>query len=424
MSDYLPEEVLIKIMTKLPPKSLVRFRCVSKSWNSIITSPFFISIHTEQAMLSESQIIVRRYSKAQNSEVYSLHLDDKHFSDAKRIQIEYPFRDYTRFYYRIVGSSNGVLCLLDDLFGQAYSVVLWNPTIKRKLTLPMPEENVASHMMFVLGFGFDVQNNDYKVVRISYIQEDYEYLVPPAVEVYAVKTGNWRTFNGEVPKNCVVEYFWSQVFINGSVHWVAYRNMGKHDKVENTIMLFNLSQEVFDEMELPNPLKNELPINLNAVFLQGSLAVVQYDERIGSKSCGIWVMKKYGDVESWSKQYYVDLEGIGLILGFRANGDVLLTSRNRGLLSYDHITGKSKDLGIFGTKDSFYVGPYCESLGLLVEGKEARERVPSESDSESECESECESSVEDDEDRFGDVEKSEFRMQHSMFQYLSALLKR
>ncbi|KAL7125612.1 hypothetical protein ABFS83_14G128500 [Erythranthe nasuta] len=412
MSDYLPQEVMIKIMTKLPPKSIVRFRCVSKSWNSIITSPFFISIDTQQATLSESQIIVR------------LHLDDKEFSDEKSIEIEYTFRDYTRFDCRIVGSCNGVLCLSDDLFRQAYSVVLWNPTIKRRLTLPMPEENMASHVMFVLCFVFDVLNNDYKVVRISYIQENYEYLVPPAVEVYAVKTGSWRTFNGEVRKNCVVEYFWSQVVINGSVHWVSYRNMGKHDKVENTIMLFNLSQEVFDEMELPNLLKNELPINLNAVFLEGSLAVVQYDERVGSKSCGIWVMKKYGDVESWSKQYHVDLEGLGLILGFRANGDVLLTARNRGLLSYDHITGKSKDLGIFGTKDSFYMGPYCESLGLLVEGKEARERVPSDSDSDGESESKSDSSVEDDEDRFGDVEKSEFQMQNSMFHYLSALLKR
>ncbi|KAK4420966.1 hypothetical protein Salat_2047100 [Sesamum alatum] len=117
-----------------------------------------------------------------------------------------------------------------------------------------------------------------------------------------------------------------------------------------------------------------------------------------------------------------------MILGFRANGDVLLTARNRGLVSYNPVTGESRDLGIFGTKDSFYVGTYVESLALLLEGKEARERIPSDTDtaseSESESEYEYESSVEDDDDRYGDVEKSEFWMQSSMCQYLTVLLKR
>ncbi|KAI3465865.1 hypothetical protein Pfo_022528 [Paulownia fortunei] len=431
MSDYLPQEVVIKILTKLPPKSLVKFRCVSKTWNLLISSPYFISMYTQQTIISKpftastDQIIIRRYSKAQNSEVYSVHVDNEEFPDDENIRIEYPFRDSTRFYYRIVGSCNGVLCLSDDLFGQADSILLWNPVIKRKVTLPAPQatfENMGSDM-FVLGFGFDVENNDYKVVRIAYVQGDYGYLVPPKVEVYALSIKNWRRIDGEVPKNCVVEYFWSQVLISGNVHWVAYRNMGKQDKVENLIMLFNLSLEVFDEMQLPDALENELPINLNAVVLEGSLAVVQYNERVWSKSCCIWIMKKYGDTESWSKEYYVDLEGgLGMILGVRTNGDILLTARNRGLVSYDPVTGTSADLVLFGTKDSFYVGTYIESLALLAEGKEARERLPSDSDSESD--SECESSVEDDEDRFGDVEKSEFWMQCSMSQYLTALLKR
>ncbi|KAL0328290.1 UNVERIFIED_CONTAM: hypothetical protein Scaly_2261600 [Sesamum calycinum] len=135
--------------------------------------------------------------------------------------------------------------------------------------------------------------------------------------------------------------------------------------------------------------------------------------------------ENYGDGESWSKQYNIEVDGgLGMILGFRANGDVLLTARNRGLVSYNPVTGQGRDLGISGTKDSFYVGTYVESLSLLVEGKEARERIPSDTETESESESECESSVDDDEDRYGDVEKSEFWMQSSMCQYLTVLLKR
>ncbi|KAG8364816.1 hypothetical protein BUALT_Bualt18G0038000 [Buddleja alternifolia] len=431
MSDYLPQEVLIKILTRLPPKCLIKFRCVSKSWNSLISSSYFISMHTHQAILSKAltsttdQIIIRRYSKAHNSEVYSVHIDNEDFTQDRNIIIEYPFRDVTRFYYRIVGSCNGVFCLSDDLFGPTNSILLWNPIIKRKLTLPMPQATSVDmdYFMFVLGFGFDVQNNEHKVVRIAYVQEDYGYAVPPIVEIYALSIGHWNKINAEVPHNCVVEYFWSQVFINGNVHWVAYRNKGKNEKVDNLIMVFNMSLEVFNEMRLPDALVNVLPINLNVIVIQESIAIVAYDERVWSNSCCIWVMKSYGNMESWNKQYFVDLnEGLGMILGCRTNGNVLLTVASGGLVSYNPMTGESVDLAIFGTKDSFYVGTYFESLVLLIEGIEARERVPSESDSESE--SECESSIEDDEDRFGDVEKSEFRMQTCVSQYLTALLNR
>ncbi|KAL0301403.1 UNVERIFIED_CONTAM: F-box protein [Sesamum radiatum] len=407
MSDYLPQEVLIKILARLPPVSLIKFRCVSKSWNLLIASPFFISMQIEQAILSKpvdagtEQIIVRRYSKAQNSEVYSVHIDNEEFPDDKNIKIEYPFRDSTRFYYRIVGSCNGVLCLSDDLFGQADSTLLWNPVIKRKVTLPVPQATFDTMGLTCLCSGSGLMS---KIMTTS-------------LEL--------AEFSGEVPVNCVVEYFWSEVLISGKVHWVAYRNMGMQEKVENLIMVFNLSSEVFDEMQLPSALENELPINLNAAVLAQSLAVVQYDERVWSKSCCIWVMENYGDGESWSKQYNIEVDGgLGMILGFRANGDVLLTARNRGLVSCNPVTGQGRDLGISGTKDSFYVGTYVESLSLLVEGKEARERIPSDTETESESESECESSVDDDEDRYGDVEKSEFWMQSSMCQYLTVLLKR
>ena len=43
--DHLPHDVVLNILVRLPVKSVLRFRCVSKTWDSSITTPSFISTH-------------------------------------------------------------------------------------------------------------------------------------------------------------------------------------------------------------------------------------------------------------------------------------------------------------------------------------------------------------------------------------------
>jgi hypothetical protein len=48
MSDFLPSDVVVKILIRLPVKSLVRLRCVCKDWCSLISSNTFIATHTNR----------------------------------------------------------------------------------------------------------------------------------------------------------------------------------------------------------------------------------------------------------------------------------------------------------------------------------------------------------------------------------------
>ena len=43
--SHLPDDIVLNILSRLPVKSLLRFRCVCKTWVSSITTPNFISTH-------------------------------------------------------------------------------------------------------------------------------------------------------------------------------------------------------------------------------------------------------------------------------------------------------------------------------------------------------------------------------------------
>nr|XP_023895688.1 uncharacterized protein LOC112007532 isoform X1 [Quercus suber] len=82
-------------------------------------------------------------------------------------------------------------------------------------------------------------------------------------------------------------------------------------------------------------------------------------------------MKEYGVVDSWTKQFTVDLNRGGEIirvLGLQKNGNILVQALVEGpspceLSSYDPKSEQVKNLGICGR--SYYVDNYMENLGLL-----------------------------------------------------------
>lgn len=218
--------------------------------------------------------------------------------------------------------------------------------------------------MCALGFGFDSMSNDYKVVRVSYSGGENGFWVPPNVEIYAVREKSWRDFEGFVPEFGITEYFWSQVCVNGNVHWVGYKRVSLVTR-GCFVVVFDLGGEVFGEMELPGSLVHEFPSNMMVSVMDECLSVLVYDKRAFSKQCTVWVMKEYGVAESWSKQYEIDLDGrLVLVLGLRKNGEMLLVM-GKELVSYNPESEGIKKLGVSGCKDSFWFRDYTESLVLL-----------------------------------------------------------
>ncbi|KAI8565854.1 hypothetical protein RHMOL_Rhmol03G0293100 [Rhododendron molle] len=202
---YLPEDVLIQILSRLPVKSLMRFRAACKSWNSLVKSPAFVSKHLENHTNSStvkniSRLLVCHRGNPTNKRLISLFSNDnlKEFIS----QDLSPFFDNKFGHIRLIGPCNGIVCL----YGFTDNIALWNPSIREFKTLPVspiPRPPDARILCGDLAFGFDSKTNDYKVMQILFCSSN-KFGVAYHVEIYNLTTDSWREYGGIVPANIII----------------------------------------------------------------------------------------------------------------------------------------------------------------------------------------------------------------------------
>nr|XP_016444560.1 PREDICTED: F-box/kelch-repeat protein At3g23880-like [Nicotiana tabacum] len=432
MSDYLPKDVLVEILSKLPVKSLIHCTTVCKSWYSTITNPNFISVHHNTQIISNSNrqplLFVRHYNMFDRVERYALHFDDEDENDssdvdsfAEYLELKCPEKSRSE-YLRIVGCCNGLICLSDDYDKYTDTVVLWNPIIRKHLKLPRPNLGYNGRGSCIYGFGFDVAKNDYKVVRAVYnstATEDYrlqfpptiefldklravKFLVPPGIEVYSLNSGVWKSISDVCPSYILHQNHSVSAYLNGAVHWIASNSSdddggggggngdssnsnnnnssssssssssgGGKNKDDSFIVAFNVGTENFSEIRLPDSVAERNVMKLDVMVMGTSLTLVEYEKFWQSDYCWIWVMKEYGMVKSRSRLHNIDLRGgFRNVVGFRTHGELLISARMVGMVSYNPKKRSISYLGVHGTNRSFHGEPFFESLALV--GKEDR----------------------------------------------------
>ncbi|KAK4723837.1 hypothetical protein R3W88_026616 [Solanum pinnatisectum] len=86
------------------------------------------------------------------------------------------------------------------------SLVLWNRSIHKFISIPTPSIKPQSPHMFVLEFGADLhETDDYKLVRLVYHMNIlFGYNGPFEIEIYSINSGVWRRVVGVEIKHCMV----------------------------------------------------------------------------------------------------------------------------------------------------------------------------------------------------------------------------
>ncbi|KAL6136184.1 hypothetical protein ACLB2K_061485 [Fragaria x ananassa] len=216
------EELLTEILLRVPAKPLLRFKCVSKHWLSLISDPKFCHRHTLQNPNSSISAVFRHSSK--NFSFISIPPDHDP-SGHDHISARWnPLSVIANQYgdIDIIHSCNGLfLCCphgkKNKKTGISACFVL-NPTTNQFLTLAIPRAEPSYIMGCSLAFD-PSKSPHYKVIIIDSIYgvvecQQYKILI------YSSETRTWRLLDSIFNMNHRIDYIHG-VYWNGAIHWIG-----------------------------------------------------------------------------------------------------------------------------------------------------------------------------------------------------------
>ncbi|KAA8516857.1 hypothetical protein F0562_017325 [Nyssa sinensis] len=354
MSD-LPEEVVVDIVSRLPVKSLLKFRCVSKPWCALIDSTNFMKSHLKRSIETKNNMSLILDDEDQ---LYSIDFE----SFDKAVKLDHPLKNEI-FQTEVLGSCNGLLCLSNT----EEDIVLWNPSIRKHRKLPFTPIEFRSGFycqFIVYGFGHDVVNDDYKLVRmVQFYVEDNDSFCSE-VTVYNLISNSWRRIP-DFPYYLRYKQV-NGVLASGALHWVVTRE--PESDTAALIAAFDIGTE--DYRLVPQPEYSDTNFHMNVRVIGDDLSIFCNYYFAHSARIDIWVMKEYGVKESWTKLFSVarpslirSFEYVVTIAYSKSRDKVLLEQDSKWLLWYD-LKKKSVEYIWIGGLPNFFSTNVC--LGSLV----------------------------------------------------------
>ncbi|XP_050232902.1 F-box protein CPR1-like [Mercurialis annua] len=316
--------ILGDVLKLLPVKSLLRFRCVSKEFCSLIDSPEFITLNLSQSILTNTDRNLTFFKR----DFYTV-MD----LDSLEYQRDYDCYDNLKNCV-IFGSCNGLIALCHPQQG----MILWNPSTNKKQTLPhLPDlwgsrRKICCSESLLVGFGYDRVSDDYKVIRIWKLSRREG----SRAMVFSVKRKSCRRIEG-FPYNMSNPYdlgiFTTNrkcgVLVGSCLHWIV----SEPDNSDTRLIVgFNLEDERPFTVPVPDiktAYEPGWPVELGEVGGCLSVSMLADD---GNLLVETWVMKEYG----WTKIFSVYRATLKPI-GYYKTGNKLLVLdiRSTDLLLYD-----------------------------------------------------------------------------------------
>uniref|UniRef100_A0A7N1A0K4 F-box domain-containing protein n=1 Tax=Kalanchoe fedtschenkoi TaxID=63787 RepID=A0A7N1A0K4_KALFE len=342
----LHEDLIREVLLKLPVKSLLRFKQVSKTWLQMVTSKAFISDHYSVARNRQSDpsfFVIRNpiYNKYRAVNVITqISMEASGIRTDKNIPLRFIGRCGERYTFPVFFPMGfGLYCIFEFL---SQTIVLWNFGTRKFEVLPLSPYRDRANPELDPSFCFAHVDDEfsYKVGLLSvrrYSKNKNSVLVQ-RLQLYSSSSGSWKVIL--IPEGSVVRYYMANgVNLNGKYHILStdsknqehdYNHGGFEEQNDNSyiydyhIMSFDYASEVFGRIEVPDPPQITGRYNLmDKLFLISNdgillcLVIPWVNEDVNNeKFLDVWVMHDYGAKESWSKEHTVgpisnNMHGLG-----------------------------------------------------------------------------------------------------------------
>ncbi|KAL3650384.1 hypothetical protein CASFOL_006787 [Castilleja foliolosa] len=275
------DDLLIEILIRLPVRSLIRFKQVSKHWQSFISDPYF-SIRPAQS--HPVGMFVPR--GIQNKIVFRC----AYVSFSNKKPTARQIKGLTGV--NIINSCNGLL-LCSSYLNKPMNYFVYNPTTNKSSTIP---DCGTQSKVLGISLAFDpTRSRHYKVVLVRgiFVVDEFEY----RFEVYSSENGCWRKPDGLFRSRI---YFNYGVYWNGAIHWI--------DNKTRECLYFNPDDD--DRMVMPRMGPSIPSVGSYRFYFGESCGHLNYVEFFEPSVCCSKVYELRRDYSEWFVKYSFDLSTI------------------------------------------------------------------------------------------------------------------
>ncbi|XP_010270137.1 PREDICTED: F-box/kelch-repeat protein At3g06240-like [Nelumbo nucifera] len=364
--EDLPSELVFDIFSRLPVKTLLQLRCVSKAWCGMVDDPCVAYMHVSRATERPSLLLLTRpahVSKSNTTNLYPAIGNGGTMMASKDAiaQLSISHR------YSLEDSFNGLLCFAPQPHSSSDGglAFLLNPVRGDIITLPRTTTPSPVDYGHMYALGFDPSTKEYKVVHVFYQGFDPDnQAFSLGAEVYSLGTQLWRKVSSGPPQPLCGR----PVHAFGALHWKVNTVLAS-EELDDLIITFDIGKEQFSTTPGPGfGLKNYELVDL--VELNGCLSVVDVSFNTHIE---VWVLKDFVS-KQWIRQNTITINapdgksnnGHLKAVGLWGHGEILLASSNDSFFSYDPKTNGLRYVHVSGLAPDTSISHVCSHKASLV----------------------------------------------------------
>ncbi|XP_074284071.1 F-box/kelch-repeat protein At3g23880-like [Silene latifolia] len=329
--SYLHDDLIIEeILTRLPVKSVLRFKWVSKQWYSTLSSSDFANAHLIKSPFSHPSAPVNTLFIMDFTSFYVFSYDDDQISGNFKdnlVKLD-PGFSVEKDTLELTGSCNGLVCLTS---ASAQYFILWNPAT-RNLKKYGPHGyskhfDKANYVYVASGFGYASSIDDYKYVGIL-IAYQKNKISDCIVCIFSLKENKWRKIDFG---NDHISVFGQALLVNEKLYWYAYS-----EEVGDLLLSFDLGVERFDVIYNMDLDKSDM-----LGVMSGCLSIIYCESQFSDV---MHILEPPAIVKSIYLPEELNLDEDSEMIGFTKTGKFFVT----GPLGYK-AKGFNRTLGIVDT---------------------------------------------------------------------------